>query len=158
MPLLVIIQHPPPFCSTHMQEGRKEGRRGEYERGKQTLVLWRIFEPRGLGLRTHGRSVGNAGKIEPSHTLWELVLLFWECGVPSGRLDAETNGTWILEDLIFPGIGFMLVQPAPCFREKIVPTQVSLLGCAVCHIPLSVLSSHTTPTEPPGRWKLVNGN
>lgn len=38
-----------------------------------------------------------------------------------------------------------------------LPTQVSLLGCAVCHFPISVLSSHTTRTEPPGRWKLVNG-
>lgn len=37
------------------------------------------------------------------------------------------------------------------------PTQVSLFGCAVCHFPISVLSSHTTRTEPPGRWKLVNG-
>lgn len=42
-------------------------------------------------------------------------------------------------------------------KRKIVPAQVSLLGCAVCHFPISILSSHTTPTEPPGRWKLVNG-
>lgn len=31
---LFIIQHPPTFCSTYMQEGRKEGRRGENEIGK----------------------------------------------------------------------------------------------------------------------------
>lgn len=31
---LFIIQHPPTFSSTYMQEGRKEGRRGENEIGK----------------------------------------------------------------------------------------------------------------------------
>lgn len=47
---LFIIQHPPTFCSTYMQEGRKEGRRGEKrEREKQTLVLWRIFG--GIGIK-----------------------------------------------------------------------------------------------------------
>lgn len=60
-----------------MQEGRKEGRRGENEIGKTNAGFMEDIWAREVGLRTRGHSIGNAGKIEP-YTLFGSLLSFFK--------------------------------------------------------------------------------
>lgn len=56
-----------------MQEGRKEGRRGENEIGENKRWFYGGYLG-GSGLRTRGHSVGNAGKIEPYTLFFKNVV------------------------------------------------------------------------------------